>query len=144
MERRESVIDECVGEGSEVIDPLTLSYRDHRDVLRNAMEDLGWPCPQTNFDLLEAEIKKAETFMKYSAKLREENRRGSRPQSSSGTGEGGRKSRSLSRTEDDGKRVASCGIISLWGGGGVQMGYSSYSSETLSQSLSVCHIDHLF
>ena len=104
-EKRDSTIVECVGEGSEVTNPLTLSYKDHRDVLRKALEDLGWPRPQANFDLLEMEIKQAENFMKYSATLREESRRGSRPQSSQDGGgrETRQKSRSVSVTEDDGK-----------------------------------------
>ena len=96
-ETRNSVIVQCVDEGLVVTDPLTLSYKDHREVLRNTMEDLGWPRPQANFDLLETEIKQAENFMKYSATLREESRHGSRPQSSQDGGrESSRKSRSIS------------------------------------------------
>lgn len=103
-EKKDSTIVECVGEGS-VADPLMLSYKNHRDVLRKALDNLGWPRPQSNFDLLETEIKQAENFMKYSETLREESRYGCQPQSSEDGGrERGRKSRSRSSmTENDGK-----------------------------------------
>ena len=71
-EKRGAVIAECDHEESDVTDPLSLAYREHTDVLRNAMEELGWPRPRVNFDLLEAEIQKAENFIKYSETLREE------------------------------------------------------------------------
>lgn len=60
----------CAGQGSEV----TLCYKEQRYLLRNAMEKLGWPQPQVNFDLLEEEIERAENFVKYSKLLREEGR----------------------------------------------------------------------
>lgn len=109
-EKRSSVVAECRGEeeeekGSEVTDPLSLAYKDHRDVLRNALDELEWPRPQVNFDLLEAEIQRAENFIKYSESLRKEgagrrNRRSSR-------GTRSLHSRSSSRTRDlnDGKNV---------------------------------------
>ena len=71
-EKNSSVTAECGCEETDIADPLSLSYKDHKDVLRNAMEDLGWPRPRTNFDLLELEIQQAEKFVKYSERLREE------------------------------------------------------------------------
>ena len=102
VEKRAAAITECGGEGSEVTDPLSLAYKDHKDALRNAMEDLGWPRPRINFDLLEAEIQQAENYIKYSVKLREEGRQG-RQRRRSSQGVGRRKSRSIASSEVDGK-----------------------------------------
>ena len=103
MEKRSAVITECGCEEMDVADPLSLTYRDHRDALRRAMEELGWPRPQTNFDLLEAEIQQAENFIKYSESLREE--AGRRRSTSRDRGGAHRlKSHSVTstRTQDDG------------------------------------------
>ena len=101
LEKRDSVLAECGSVAEGVIDPLTLAYRDHRDVLQNAMEDLGWPRTKANFDLLEAEIEQAENLVKCSASLREE---AGRLQSSKDTGEGQRlMSHSLAQMQNDGK-----------------------------------------
>ena len=102
VEKRAAAITECGGEGSEVTDPLSLAYKDHKVALRNAMEDLGWPRPRVNFDLLEAEIQQAENYIKYSVKLREEGRQG-RQRRRSSQGAGRRKSRSIASSEVDGK-----------------------------------------
>ena len=101
-EKRGAVITECGHEELDVTDPLLLAYREHRDVLRNAMEELGWPRPKVNFDLLEAEIHRAENFIKYSESLREEagRRRTSRER---GGADSRLKSHSVTstRTQDD-------------------------------------------
>jgi hypothetical protein len=104
-ERRGAVITECGREESDVTDPLLLAYQEHRDVLRSAMEELGWPRPRINFDLLEAEIQKAENFIKYSESLREEaGRRRSRRTSREKGGAERLKSHSVTSTgtQDDG------------------------------------------
>ena len=105
-EKRGSVIAECGREETDTTDPLSLAYREHRDILRNAMEELGWPRPRTNFDLLEAEIEQAENFIKYSESLREEaGQRRSRRTSRERRGADRLKSHSVTstRTQDDGK-----------------------------------------
>ena len=106
LEKRGVVIAECGLEEEGITDPLSLAYREHRDVLRNAMEKLGWPRPRMNFDLLEAEIQQAENFIKYSESLREEaGRRRSRRTSRERGGTDRLKSHSITstRTQDDGK-----------------------------------------
>lgn len=108
-DKSETVIAECTGEGSEVTDHLSLAYRDHKNVLRKVMEDLGWPRPRTNFDLLELEIQQAENLIKYSVSLREEASRGRQRRTSSHSSGTGHWKRSHSRTEDDGKM--SCDLL---------------------------------
>lgn len=107
-EKRGSVIAECGHEETDITDPLSIAYRENKDVLRNAMEKLGWPRPQTNFDLLEAEIQRAENFIKYSESLREEaGRRQSRHTSRERRMTDKLKSQSMTstRTQDDGKSL---------------------------------------
>ena len=108
LEKRGSVITVCGHEETDITDPLFLAYKEHRDVLRNAMEELGWPRPQMNFDLLEAEIQQAENFIKYSGSLRDEaGRRRSRCSSRERRGTDRLKSHSMTsaRTQDDGKSI---------------------------------------
>ena len=66
-DRRGAVLDECgLGEGQ------TPSYSEHRTILHRVLNELHWPHPKLNFDLLEEEIQQAETFLRYSRSLREE------------------------------------------------------------------------
>ena len=70
VEQRGALEEECgVGEGE------VPSYQQHRAALRKVMEELGWPRPQVDFDLLEQEIAQAETYKSYSTALMEESRR---------------------------------------------------------------------
>lgn len=46
-------------------EPTIPSYKKHRDKLRRAMADCGWPRPKEDFDLLEKEIDLANNFKKY-------------------------------------------------------------------------------
>lgn len=67
QDRREAVREKCgVSDDSEVL------YQQHREILREVLEELGWPRPQKDFDLLEKEIQQAEEYKQYSVSLREE------------------------------------------------------------------------
>lgn len=70
VEQQGTLGEECgVGEGE--VPP----YKQHKAVLRKVMEDLGWPRPQEDFDLLEQEIAQAEIYKSYSTALMEESTR---------------------------------------------------------------------
>ncbi len=66
-DRREDVRRRCGASEGE-----TPSYPDHRDILRRVLEEVEWPRPQVDFDLLEREIALGESYRSHSAALREE------------------------------------------------------------------------
>ncbi len=66
-DNRPSVLQECgLEEG------LVPSYREHQAVLRRALNQLKWPRHEFDFDLLEGEIRQAESYKQHSQSLREE------------------------------------------------------------------------
>lgn len=66
-ENRERVRQDCGMSEGEIP-----SYPRHREILRRVLEELGWPRPQADFDLLEREIDIGESYLSHSAALREE------------------------------------------------------------------------
>ena len=66
-ERKPSILTDCRLE-----DDQTPSYKEHRELLNSMLEELGWPRPQVDFDLLEEEIRLAESYRQYSVSLRGE------------------------------------------------------------------------
>ena len=48
------------------------SYKEHRDKLREALSESGWPRPQKDFDLLEEEIELGGNFKTYLEALKKE------------------------------------------------------------------------
>ena len=51
-------------------------YQQHRAALRELMAELGWPRPQKDFDLLEAELALVESYQQQAQALQEEARAG--------------------------------------------------------------------
>ncbi len=67
IDNRSSVLQEC-----DVKEGQTPSYREHQEILSRVLSDLNWPRPQLDFDLLDGELRQAESYKRYSQSLREE------------------------------------------------------------------------
>ena len=69
-ERSAAVCEECGVEGGEVP-----SYEQHRAALRREMSKARWPRQRADFDLLEKEIAKAQSYLRQSSALRKRAKR---------------------------------------------------------------------
>lgn len=61
-----------VGRKCGVMEGEVPPYKQHRTVLRDVVAELGWPRPQEDFDLLEAELAVSESYQQQAQALQEE------------------------------------------------------------------------